>query len=272
MTEKANVVSDEELVAYLDDELSGAERSAIESRLNADPAAKERLEYLRAGDRPFAEAFDAVLQSAPSERLRDILLESARGRREPEFGRAWRVDRRLAAIAAAIVLFVAGAVVGANLPGVAPISESESESLDTPDGWRAVVTDYLDLYTRDTLANIAEDPALLDKQLAYVGAKLSLDLSSEKVALPDLALKRSQILDLEGKPLAQIVYLPMDGGPVAFCIIRSGNKAEQAPMFENRQGKNVVYWSKGGHEFMLVGDLSRSQLEPLATSLAARVT
>jgi len=270
MTEKANVVSDEELVAYLDDELSRAERSAIESRLNADPAAKERLEYLRAGDRPFAEAFDAVLRAAPSDRLRDILRESARGRPESNLGRAWHVDRRLAAIAAAIVLFVGGVVVGANLPAVEPISESESESLDTPDGWRAVVTDYLDLYTRDTLADIPDDPALLDKQLAFVGDKLSLDLSTEKVTLPDLALKRSQIFALGGKPLAQIVYLPVDGSPVAFCIFRAGDDAEQTPTFENRQGKNIVYWSKAGHKFMLIGNLPKSELEPLANSLADR--
>jgi anti-sigma factor RsiW len=272
MTERANVVSDEELVAYLDDELSRVERSAIESRLNADPGARVRLEYLRAGDRPFAEAFDAVLRAAPSERLQDILREAARGQREPKFGRALRVDRRLAAIAAAIVLFVGGALVGANLPGVAPISESESESLDTPDGWRAVVTDYLNLYTRDTLADMPDDPALLDKQLAFVSAKLSLDLSPEKVALPDLALKRSQVFALGGKPLAQIVYLPMDGGPLAFCIISSGDSAEQSQTFESRQGRNIVYWSKAGHKFMLVGDLPKSQLEPLATSLAARVS
>ena len=155
---------------------------------------------------------------------------------------------------------------------MAPRGGIEAENLDAPDGWRAVVADYLNLYTRDTLADIPDDPTLREKELAFVGNKLSLDLSTEKVALPDLALKRSQIYSLEGRPLAQIVYLPKDGDPVAFCIIQGGQKTEQRPAFESREGKNVVYWSNADHKFMLFGDLPKSQLEPLANSLAARLT
>lgn len=272
MTERADHISDEELVAYLDGELSQAQRNMIVRRLEVDQSVKARLDHLRAGGRPFAEAFDAVLRAAPSDRLQNLLEQAVRDDRAPTVERTWHFDRRLAAVAAALLLFIGGALVGINLPGITPIGESESESLNTPDGWRAVVTDYLNLYTRDTLADIPDDPALLDKQLAFVGAKLSLDLSPEKVALPDLALKRSQIFVLGGEPLAQIVYLPMEGGPVAFCIIRGSDNAEQAPTFENRQGKNVVYWSKAEHKFMLVGDLPRSQLVPFAKSLAARVS
>lgn len=273
MIERANPVSDENLVAYLDGELSQPERSVLEARLVADPAARSRLEHLRAGDRPFAGAFDAVLRAAPSDRLQSLLDQAVRDRREP--GRGWtllHVNRRLAAIAAAVLLFIGGVLIGVNLPGMAPKGDIEAESLDTPDGWRTAVADYLNLYTRNTLADIPDDPALREKELAFVGDKLSLPLSAGKVALPGLVLKRSQIYSLGGRPLAQIAYLPGDGGPVSLCIIVDKNGLTERPAFENRQGKNIVYWSGAGYQFMLIGGLPRSRLEPLASSLAARLT
>src|SRR5206468_338953 len=138
------------------------------------------------------------------------------------------------------------------------------------DGWRAVVAEYLTLYTRDTLANTPDDPSLLEAELKSVGDKLALGLSVDKVALDGLALKRSQLFNLDGRPLAQIAYLTPDDGPVAFCIIADG-EGDRALSFEERQGKNIAYWSKGGHAFMLIGNLSRSALETLAASLAERV-
>jgi len=273
MTDRADPIRDEDLVAYLDGELSRPERSLLETRLSDDPTARSRLDELRAGGRPFAEAFDAVLEAAPSDRLQRLLAQAVRNDTvlekprwtSPHFG------QRLGAIAAAVLIFIGGALVGVNLPGMVPKAEIDAETLNTPNGWRATVADYLNLYTRDTLADIPDDAALREEELAFVGDKLSLDLSTEKVALPDLALKRSQIYSLEGRPLAQIIYLPKDGEPVAFCIIQGGEKPEQRPTFESREGKNVIYWSTADHKFMLFGDLPKLQLESLADSLAARV-
>jgi anti-sigma factor RsiW len=175
-------------------------------------------------------------------------------------------------LAAAIVLFLAGAAVGVGvsnlLPGTEVAGGEEPEA--SPDGWRAAVAEYLTLYTRDTLANLPDDKAQHEAELKSVGDKLALALSVDKVTLAGLALKRSQVFDLDGRPLAQIAYLAPGDGPVAFCIIADAAKDQQLS-FEERRGKNIVYWSKGGHAFLLIGNLPRSTLEPLAASLAARV-
>jgi anti-sigma factor RsiW len=260
------LASDADLVAYLDGELAEPQRGLLESRLAADPALKARLELLAAGKRSFAEAFVPLLAAAPSERLGRLLAGAAATLAARTAGEARRRNRRLAQIAAAIVLFLAGAAVGIGVPKLLPAG-SPSEAI--ADGWRAVVAEYLTLYTSDTLAGIPDDPALRGQELAAVGGKLAIDLTVDKVNLPGLALKRSQIFTLDGKPLAQIAYLTPDG-PLAFCIIADGT-AERAPRFEQRQGRNIVYWSKGGREFMLIGKTPRPQIEILAASLAERV-
>jgi anti-sigma factor RsiW len=269
MIDRADHTSDEELVAYLDGELSPADQGALETQLGADPALKARLDQLAAGNRPFVESFEVLLRAAPSERLQNILAGVVADWPARNAGTGLHRNYRLAAIAAAILLFVGGAVVGTSLPGILPLGESEN--VGAPEGWRAVVADYLTLYTRDTLADIPDNTALREKELASVGGKLALELSTDKVQLPDLILKRSQIFALDGKPLAQILYLSPENGPVALCIMNDGDKPGEGLKFENRQGRNIVYWSKAGHKFMLIGNLPKSQLETLAASLAVRV-
>ena len=134
--------------------------------------------------------------------------------------------------AAAIVIFVAGAALGVGSTHLLPRTEvaGGDESAATPDGWRAVVAEYLTLYTRDTLANLPDDRSLHEAELKSVGDKLALGLSVDKVALDGLVLKRSQLFNLDGRPLAQIAYLTSDDGPVAFCIIADGGQGPGAQL------------------------------------------
>ena len=272
MIDESYSATDSQLVAYVDGTLSPPEREALEARLAGDPALKARLAELASGGRPFAGAYELLLRNAPRERLA-AAFERARSR----FAAAGAAKRRFAAqrwlrpLAAAIVVFLAGGAVGLGFEHLLPNREiAGAESGAKPDGWRTVVAEYLTLYTRDTLANMPDDRSLRETELKSVGDKLALGLSVDKVALDGLALKRSQLFDLDGRALAQIAYLTSDDGPVAFCIIADG-EGNRDLSFEERQGKNVVYWSKGGHAFMLIGKLSRSALETFAASLAARV-
>jgi anti-sigma factor RsiW len=272
MIDETYPAADSQLLAYVDGALAPSEREALEVRLAGDPALKAHLAELASGGRPFTEAYDALLRNAPRERLAASLdraraaFEAARTERRGLATRRW-----LRPLAAALVVFLAGGAVGLSLAHLLPNGQiAADEAATKPDGWRTVVAEYLTLYTRDTLANLPDDRSLREAELKSVGDKLALGLSVDKVALDGLDLKRSQLFDLDGRPLAQIAYLTPDDGPVAFCIIADGEGDRQLG-FEERQGKNIVYWSKGGHAFMLIGNLSRTTLETLAASLAARV-
>jgi hypothetical protein len=140
-----------------------------------------------------------------------------------------------------------------------------------PPGWRQVVAEYLVLTTADSLAVIPESPAMLADEVAAVGSKLALELTPDKLALPHVYLKRAQLLEFRGMPLALIAYLSREAGPVAFCIIANGQPdAELA--FEEREGSNIVFWTKDGRGYMLVGKVPRETLEALASDLAAKVS
>ena len=251
---------DEEITAYLDGELDGAARAVFEARLAANDIARARLETLRAG-RPPAEPFDLILDMAPIERL-EAMLEAAG--RPP--ARIWGSFGGLRALAAAIVLLILGGAIGFGLSrSLAPTEVAEAPS------WRAVVADYVALYTPETFALAPTDPKAFAPRLQVVGDGLGLALSPETVALPGLDLKGAILFQYDGKPLGQISYLSTEHGPVAFCIIRNGR--DDAPLsFEERRGMNVAFWTTDGRGYLIIGALPREQLEPLAETLIGRVS
>jgi hypothetical protein len=124
--------------------------------------------------------------------------------------------------------------------------------------------------TTDTLAAIPDDAGAVAAELSAAGGKLSLDLDPAKLALPDAALKRAEILDFRGKPLVQVAYLTGDSGPIALCIIANG-QPDKAAAFETREGFNIVFWTDDGRGYMLIGKVPRDTLEAYAGTLAPRV-
>ena len=248
------------LTAWLDGELPAADRAALDARLQAEPALRARLEYLGRGQRAFAPAFDALLNAAPTDRLTAMLEEARAAQMEPPRARRgwhWR------AMAAAVAIFAVGAVAGYVLPDI----------INPPPaypGWRQAVADYHSLISPATLAVIRADPQQLAEEVSAIGGKLDLDLTPDKVALPDAVLKRTQLYDFRDMPLAQFVYDSSDVGPIAFCIIVNG-RDDAPPEFEERQGSNIVYWYKDGRGYMLIArGATRAQLETYAGDMAGR--
>jgi anti-sigma factor RsiW len=247
---------DAELVAYIDGELEMSARGALEARLLGDARLRERLARLREGGRPFAAAFEPLLDAAPLARLEASLatLDGA-GSGRAAGPRPRRIGWSRLAAAAAIVLFCLGVAVGRYGLG----------SLRGED-WRQAVADYLSLYTTDTFAGL---PAPQQEELAPLNARLGLDLSLGRLALGNLQFKGAVIFAYDEAPLGQLAYLDAATGPVLFCIIRDARP--DAPVEEGkRAGFHYASWARAGRGFMLIGRLPASETAALADELRRR--
>ena len=260
------------LVAYLDRELDEYEKAAVEKRLAADDALRARLEHLRGSNLPYADAFDLLLPAAPQDKLDAILAEATKAA-GPQHKAPERIRRRASwqprAIAAALAIFVLGAAAGYLVPlltgAVAPVEVAEAPN------WRQAVAEYLSFMTPETLSVIPDSPAVLADALTAVGKKISLDLTTDKLALPHVYLKQAQLFEFRGRPLAQLAYLSRTDGALALCIIANGRP--DAPLaYEQREGFNIVFWTRDGRGYMLIGKAPRDTLETYAGDLATQVT
>lgn len=249
-----DISSDEMLVAFIDGELHGDERRAVERLLEADPAVAERLAFLTRGKPALREAFDKLLDEAPMDRLTAMIPPAPSAKpAAPMFGR-----RGLLAAAAACL--VAG-VVGNR---IAALQRPTAASAD--ENWRAVVANYMMLYAPETLNNLPKNAQSEDQEIHTVASALDLPLSPQAITIPGAAFKRAQLLRLKGKPLAQIAYLDPVAGPMALCIIASKAGATE-PQNEQRYGLNLVYWSTSTHSYLVIGRNPADALKDIAAGL-----
>ncbi|ARQ08866.1 anti-sigma factor protein [Rhizobium etli] len=264
MSTKHTIPSDEDLTAFIDGELTAEETARIEAIVKEDESVAERLEFLARASLPFEKAFAPLLSEAPREKLEAMLAaipvrEGARSASAPGVTRR----RFLGALAASLV---AGIAIDRAVIGIGSGSLPKDENSE----WRAVVADYISLYTAETLAGAVPGRQDQAAQLAGLDEKLGLSLSPEAVSLPGVDFKRALLLQYDGKALAQIAYLDPETGPMALCIVKS-DAGPKAPDLENRKGMNVVYWSSATHAFMLIGHAAADRMTTIAGGVRGRL-
>jgi anti-sigma factor RsiW len=260
---------DAQLVAFIDGELDEPARASLKARLAIDPVLRERLTRLQEGGRPFAAAFEALLDEAPVGRLEAALAAHIQRQERPPMSVRNSLTTRAArlAAAAAVVVFCAGVAIGRYGPSwYAGSVESAAPAGDQDEDWRQAVAEYMTLYTPDTFAT---EPASQEKALAALGAKIGLSLTPERVALGNLQFKGAQIFAFRGAPLGQLAYVDPKTGPVLFCIMRD-SEPDAAMKAESRGEFAVVSWARSGRGYMLIGRLPVNEVAELADTLGKR--
>lgn len=241
------VNTDELLVAYLDNELSTVERQALEERLSHDDHLAERLALLERSSLPFKSAFAPLLEAAPVSHLQGYLTPAPVA-----------ISRRH--LIAAAVSFLALGVIGDR--ALVHLSQPE-------DNWRALVAQYMALYTPQTLAETPTRQAL-EAQLQTTGTQLGLALAPANLALPGSTLKNARVLAYDEQSIAQITWLDAAQQPLALCITRNSGKSIAAKS-EQRLGMNIVYWASPGHQFMVIGHGPMAQISQIAQQLQSGI-
>jgi len=249
------IPSDEQLVAYLDDQLDTEQRNRIDTAIAEDSLLNLRLQWLARSSLPFKDAYDQVGRQAPTERLQSM-LESLPSPERPAMDRRWF-------LAAAAGLVVSGVV-------------ADRLFIDWQWGrqqnnWRTLIADYMALHVPQTLDNLPADEAAQRAQLRTIDARLGLTLAPARLALPHAQFKRAQILEYDGMPIAQMIWLDPSHGPLALCVTRSSSGSRPFAL-ERRRELNIVYWADLEHAWMLIGHNPAAELEDMARLLRSRIS
>ena len=240
-------ITDEELVAYLDRMLDADRHREIEAALASDELLAARLGRLDIDTEAIRQAFAAATAKAPVAKLRSH-LDRAPMRQRHQWLR----------IAATLLV---GAGIGLGV-GVSPLFATKS--------WRVAVADYHALYTTATLASAGGDRGNQRSDVATVANKLHLPISIDTLQLPGLDLRRAQLLQFEGQPLAQFAYLDQGGTPFAFCATQT-EQADRAVETATLHGLAAAFWNKNGYGFIVIGGTDDEAVRRAADALAARI-
>ena len=249
---------DAQLVALIDNEIDGSNRTALLARLAADEGLRQRYEEFRQTGAPLAASLDELLTQAPLARLRTA-LPAEEPPRLP--------SRRFSGIT---LRDLAAGMIGILAAGAAAWVALSLGLLRERQDWRTAVTDYTNMYSNETFSPLKPDAQLQAIELSALGARLGANLTPENVALPGLRFTMAFMLTYEGSPLGVIAYVDPSGAPVALCII--ANDAPDAPIrSERRHNLSLAWWSRGGRSHLVIGHIPKERAVALAQTLEKQI-
>lgn len=136
-------------------------------------------------------------------------------------------------------------------------------------GWVAAAAGYQQLYSRETVASLVDDPRAATQAVAAIRHRDGLELTVPDLGVAGFAFKRIQRLQFQGKPLVQIVYLAELGEPIALCVMAETKKADRALTAQVIGDMQVVTWRSKELDYALIGKTKGADLAGLAHRIAS---
>jgi anti-sigma factor RsiW len=244
MTDKNIPVTEDELHAYIDNELPAERRGDVEAWLSTHADDAERVQSWRAMTDALHARYDGVADEAVPKRL-----EIERLVRQP---RKWMA----AAIAAALLAFVAGGSVGWMARGAsASPSAFQNLTLDALDAHRLYVVEV-----RHPVEVPGSERAHLQQWLTK---RCGWDVRAPELDATGLKLVGGRLLPGPTGPASFLMYESPTGE--RFTLYTSRAKTETAQMrYTAAENSGAMYWSEDGVGYVLSGPTDKDRLSQVA--------
>ncbi|SAL72647.1 transmembrane anti-sigma factor [Caballeronia udeis] len=281
------------LMAYVDGVLSPDECREVEEHIRASAEAAETVALLRASRLDYKAAFATQkLPPVPDSLTRKIeamapahtsksATQGANGSSIPTPSAApgaAPVRSRLRSVPTWLAAAcVAGAFCGGLFLRLGPLLDtgapgSGSDAMAIPGNlspWVAAAVGYQQLYTRDTLAYVEDNPQVVSKTVEDIRRDDGIALRIPDLRSAGLIFKSVQRLHFNNKPLVQIVYLPEKGPPIALCVMKDV-KPDHAVAAQVVDTMHVVTWRQAELSYALIGKTEGVDLSALGKRISNR--
>ncbi len=262
------------LKAYVDQEISPAERSRIEAAIAQSSDLQAQVAALKASRLPYQSAFDArslpPLPDALSRRLDEMVAVasvpqhlSATARSQPQ---SQHTLQRRTMLAAGMATCFAG---GYLLRHIVPSNEvSKSAQANAAPAWVDAVANYQAMYTRATVDGGAQSKAQMRAVVQNFERATQTQLQVPDLRNAGLEFRRAQQLTFSERALLQLAYLPAQGKPAALCALKAQpHETNTPPMPLALHGLQVVTWVQNGLAYTLASELPAQQAMAIAQDL-----
>lgn len=265
-------VSEDELHAYVDGQLDGNRRLAVERWLADDADAARRAEDYRAQTALLHDLFDTVLREPPTDAEQE-LTDRLKGRLAFNDNRpAWHA-RPLVRFAAAVMLVVAGAGGGwigrgVQAPSPSPVAQQRQQTLAT---FAAEATEAHRFYTSDERFQVELGADNQDELNGWLSKRMGRDVFGPDLGRVGFRLIGGRSLPTDLGAGAQYMYVNDANKRITLFVgaPQSGNTSNFS--FTQNGDVSTFYWVEGPLAYALAGRLSKEELLEIAKAVYSDV-
>ena len=265
------------LSAYLDGEVSEAERKELEQLVARDDEARLLLEMLKAGNAFGNKAFEEFLHDpVPLSLVRRIKqgpgVNPKAERVVSAAPRQAKVRLWPRALAASIALLLVGSSTG-YLIGRTSNDGAPSVNVAAARSWLDDIADYHRIYSRQTAEHLVEVPASGDARIeSWLASSVGVNFAVPDLSGRGLTFEGARLLVAGGKPVAQLMYKNEDGDVFAICFLKSKPGTSDGKMTESiRDDIAMISWQKSGASYVVVGPSADANLQQLADTVSTTI-
>src|SRR5450631_3686558 len=244
MTDPTIPVTEDELHAYVDNELPAERRGEVETWLAAHPDDSARVQSWRAMAETLHARYDAVADEPVPRRL-----EIERLVRQP---RRWIYG----AIAATLVAFIAGGGVGWLAHGAAAApSTFQNFTLDALDAYK--------LYVVEVRHPVEVPGSELTHLQAWLTKRCGWDVRAPELDATGLKLVGGRLLPGPTGPASFLMYESASGERFTVYTAKASTETTQM-RYTAQNSEGALFWADGGVGYVLSGPTDKGRLDQVA--------
>jgi len=242
-----------DLHAYVDAQLPPEARQRVEAWLAEDPQARRQAEDYAAIRDGLRALYDPVMDEPVPPLMR------ARHRR-----RNWQ--RPLAAMAASVLLFATGVLIGMHLPnsGLLPVA-------GVPEVVREAAMAYA-VYTPEVRHPVEVPGSQEEHLVTWLTKRMGAKVQAPRLDDLGFALVGGRLVSSDDGPGALLMYENAEGKRVVLYACRGEDEGrDTAFRFAQEEGVSVFYWVEGPLAYALAGGIDRAGLLAVADSVYRQI-
>jgi anti-sigma factor RsiW len=249
-------ISEAELHAYLDGELTAEDRAELEALLAVNPAEALLVHDIRDLHEAMAQQYAGLLAAPVPERLQQVLA------RMPEHGRAEHSSskRRWLAVAAAAVIAAMAGAAGYALRELTAARRPETQLIASAIGAHSV---YVPEVRHPVEVGAAEETHLVQ----WLTKRLGVNVRAPALLSLGWKLVGGRLLPDRGLPAAQFMYEDGAGRRLTLYVRKETGLNDTAFQFAERDGFAAFYWVDRPLAYAIAGRLGRDELLGLANTI-----
>jgi anti-sigma factor RsiW len=258
------------LRAYVDSELSAAERQSVEVALAHSPELRLQLAAMKASCLPYQAAFDAQVMPEMPEALKKQLMSMSAVANVPTqiSPKVQELPRRRWLNFAGSGLALAASFAAGVAVKPAWFSGAGAKPVDDVADWAKAVASYQAMYVRDTVERVRDTEANAKRVISEFQSQ-----SPAVLVVPDLSavgfeFKRIQRLAFNDKPLIQMAYLPQRGKPAALCVMSAASKGDLDASVRRLENLSIVTWTRTQLSYVFAVDLAQDDALKIGQALS----